>query len=826
MKPTKLLSGVEKVLGVVDTTKNTLNCLNTEITKLRNEDHLNYVNVNIAHGYCAVKNGKDFFLKKLRLVKRLVKYLKVNKRTKGLFESIEKKFDKNDPLQRIIKREVYSKIYKKINTQIDEIIEKIKLVYNDNPTQRIFIVNKLLDVEKNLDLFFKDEISLSDVFGSDISTDEISLSEVFINNSGEKIDDIIIDELQTLNQLLDENDISYETCVNDKSGLQNIFEYLNHIDFVNKLNTVNTILSIMVDKRNIVNFAFDQIINKYEIGGDYGLALKAIFHNHKLRFRNLVDIAGECCPNVPILSVHSLVNDFKHNASKFVKIGDSLNVALDVLVLFNPEFKALQVIFKVAFNIINLLDRLRTHTGTETISRIGFARTSKLSLAHCHKSWKVKLDNDFFDIHVEVRAKHHTTDNKDGALDKAKIQAKKQLRDHFFTKTLIPYKTFKENGEYEYCYTQEKENIFDQLTIKARLDYLYSIGKLTYAQKLAIENYYGVRVKTIFEDIYNWIFYRDASNIDAEKTIKNLGMNDYKKAREVEKYYENMFFNGSWKSDALILLYYEKNILLYNLSTPHILGVTANSAEIMLVNIICYLDEDIKLMKKDVGLYFKTRWKNFQSILGLSFIRNFIYLHFKQYIKLFFKTAWIKANGIAMPAVGFALSSLTNMVRFIIDFSKNRISLGKMIFGTSFSTIEIGVLIGLQYYLVSLAISVWLIGLAIIGTAIVFGLVYRLISHFMKKKKCKMFSRYKQIAVSNRYLNITKSDRYLTIGKSDRFKSIAKSDRQFSRIKEKGKSCRYSDLLYLDDDDNFYNSEKTSKYDCLKKYSKLSKYLI
>ena len=125
-----------------------------------------------------------------------------------------------------------------------------------------------------------------------------------------------------------------------------------------------------------------------------------------------------------------------------------------------------------------------------------------------------------------------------------------------------------------------------------------------------------------------------------------------------------------------------------------------------------------------------------------------------------------------MPAVGFALSSLTNMVRFIIDFSKNRISLGKMIFGTAFSTIEIGVLIGLQYYLVSLAISMWLVGLAIIGVAIIFGLLYRLISHLMEEKKCKMFSRYKQIATSDRYLSIAKSDRYLSIAKSDRFKNI------------------------------------------------------
>ena len=476
-----------------------------------------------------------------------------------------------------------------------------------------------------------------------------------------------------------------------------------------------------------------------------------------------------------------------------------------------------------------MINRLRIHTGTETITRVQFTRVSKLSFAHWHKSWKVKLDNDFFDVHVEARAKHHTTNDKNGALDKAKAQAEQQLRDHFFAKTLIPYKTFKENGEYKYAYTQEKENIFDQLAIEARLNYLYAIGKLTYAQKLAIENYYGVRIKTIFEDIYNWIFYRDASKIDAEKTIKDLGMNDYEKAREVEKYYENVFFDGSWKSDALTLLHYEKNILLYNLSTSHILGVTANSAEIMLVNIICYLDEDIKLMKKDVGLYFKTRWKNFQSILGLSFVRNFIYLHFKQYIKLFFKAVWLKANGIAMPVVGFALSSLTNMVRFIIDFSKNRISLGKMIFGTAFSTIEIGVLITLQYILVSLAVSMWLIGLAIIGVAIIFGLLYRLISHLMKEKRCKMLSRYKQIATNDRYLTVTKSDRYLIVNKSDRHLCINKTDRYSVgslKMKEKRKSCRYSDLLYLDDDYYFDNYEKKSKYDCLKKYSKLSKYLI
>ena len=169
------------------------------------------------------------------------------------------------------------------------------------------------------------------------------------------------------------------------------------------------------------------------------------------------------------------------------------------------------------------------------------------------------------------------------------------------------------------------------------------------------------------------------------------------------------------------------------------------------------------------------------------------------------------------------------MVRFIIDFSKNRISLGKMIFGTAFSTIEIGVLITLQYILVSLAVSMWLIGLAIIGVAIIFGLLYRLISHLMKEKRCKMFSRYKQIATNDRYLTVTKSDRYLIVNKSDRHLCINKTDRYSVgslKMKEKRKSCRYSDLLYLDDDYYFDNYEKKSKYDCLKKYSKLSKYLI
>ena len=59
------------------------------------------------------------------------------------------------------------------------------------------------------------------------------------------------------------------------------------------------------------------------------------------------------------------------------------------------------------FNVANFLNNLRKHYGIEKITEVQFTRYSKLSFAHWHKSWKVKLDNDYFDVHVETRSKHH-----------------------------------------------------------------------------------------------------------------------------------------------------------------------------------------------------------------------------------------------------------------------------------------------------------------------------------------------------------------------------------------------------------------------------------
>ena len=98
--------------------------------------------------------------------------------------------------------------------------------------------------------------------------------------------------------------------------------------------------------------------------------------------------------------------------------------------------------------------------------------------------------------------------NCKNARNSGREAAEKQLREHFFTKALIPYRTFVDGGKYENFYDLVKNNVYATEAMNANFDLMLKNSEITYEEYLALQDYYHTGHRTIFEDINNKIFNR------------------------------------------------------------------------------------------------------------------------------------------------------------------------------------------------------------------------------------------------------------------------------------------------------------------------------
>jgi hypothetical protein len=821
---------INNFFNVLQLPRDMIKCVVTEDEKLLKEGNLTDKNVEIAHAYCISKHGTVFFFRKLRVAGKVYHILKKSVKLEKFFkffhkhpkikDFIEKGYEKfkNSPLEKYIEKKIISYLNKFVIKNFNKEMVNIetKMYDRESVDKHFNWLDKLIKAEKWIDTVIDNLSEKIDLY--------INKTRDNDTNTDYCIDlDSILNEPQTCPYLYDDNvEVVAEEVTNEKNvDMVNISE-----TNVKMLNGINDIISILKNHKNLSLIAFDRIIDSSNLNGWEKSLLKSLIHHHKMHFMDVVDILGTVFTDLPVQSFHNLINDFKYGESNIKIAIDSGNFILDAMALINPTYAGVALIYSVVMNGLEFLNDLRTHLEVMKINEVQFRCELKLSFAHFHKSWTCDIDNDLFDVHVHTRGNHC-----DNARNSGRKMAEKQLREHFFTKALIPYRTYVEGGKYEYFYDLVKNNVYATEAMNANFDLMLENGEITYEEYLAIQDYYHTGHRTIFEDFYNKIFHIGYEKFNAEKFFKTHNFNNYVGTRAIEKHYDNYFYGSNQVMNKLhTMAHLELNFVKDILGTDFIAGSAMNAGEIILVNTLTYIDKEIKYAKKNPMKYLKEKLKSVAETFGWVYLRSIIYKQVQLMLKLCLKTGTAMA-GATTAGIGFILSSATNAIRATINFAKKGGSVGKFTFQLGFAIVEIATFALLQAFLPTIAIfatCTYLVGLVIVAVALIFSLVYRLAMYLMRDIESKLQMRNRYTSMSDRYLFVNKSNRFLLLDKSDRMSFKEKNDRMAFKGKSMrnkvGKSIRYLYMSFIDNSEIGIKQEKKTRYDKLERYKTLNRY--
>ena len=209
------------------------------------------------------------------------------------------------------------------------------------------------------------------------------------------IDNFILKYMQLIKKLDNLNSIDH-----DKH--KTVFKKCFLIELNNNLCALQSKLELINYLKNFSSLSDCQKIGfclKYFNNNDLNLIGDIL--NTKLKFDKFsLLIISHILNKFPVADVYNLYHDFKNHDNKKI-IKDSLKLIYDFSLNLIPEFKLLVYVIKIN----NLINKLLVKHHSYKINGIPIIESDKISISKfCHK---LHFDNDFFDIHIYVKRRHH-----------------------------------------------------------------------------------------------------------------------------------------------------------------------------------------------------------------------------------------------------------------------------------------------------------------------------------------------------------------------------------------------------------------------------------